>query len=228
MLIPLLTFSQKRPIGRKPIWGTYRYLSSDSLSGMSLSINYDHTYKYYVGGDLFTNHSDGTWVLKRDTLILNSTLSKGNIPIHVVEDVIDSIKNHIAIDWIGNADNDALIATLLFNGDSVKYCDPLIGFNCEVKVGSLDSIKLMLGDYAVSKWYKIRDRKTNRLKVIVPVHDLLAKYLFIENQKYLYRNGKLYPLPITQVTELDLRNGGTRKREVILQKERNGQNDAER
>jgi hypothetical protein len=215
LVMPILGFAQKRSKIEQAIIGNYQYLSSDKLSGQSLELGSDHTFKFYSGGDLSTYHSDGKWILKKDTLILVSTIQKDDIPVQVKEEVIDSIKDYIVFNWVNNADNDAMIATLSFNGDTSSICDPLIDYNCKMKIGSVDSILLKLGNNAVSKWYKVRNRNLNKIKITVPVHDVLAKYLFLEGERFLFRNGNLYPVKNAYSTDMK-----TVKRRIILKRDK--------
>ncbi|PSK86875.1 hypothetical protein [Taibaiella chishuiensis] len=193
VLIPVLGFCKRQSLTQreKQVLGAYYNLGPNKLSGTSLILKPDHTFEYNEGSDLSVYHCLGKWSLKRDTLTLNSAISKNDIPIKVKEEVIDSISDYIAFDWINNLDNDAMVATLSFNSDTSIKCDPLMGTDCMMKIGSVDSILVQLGNYAKSKWYTVRDKKINKLSVTVLVHEILDKYSFLEEEKYLYKNGNL-------------------------------------
>ncbi len=201
------------------IIGNYSYTATDSLSGIRLELNSDGHFKYSVGSDMQVMHSYGNWVLQKDTLTLNSSIDKEKIPVSIKEEIVDSLKEYIQIALVSNLDGEIMEdATLNFNNDTTTECIPLFGAGCNRKIGSVDNLCIRLNNGISSKWIRLKSKKANLLKITVDVHGMLGSYLFLVNQKYLYKNGNLYVLPITQITELDIRNGGTVKREIILQK----------
>jgi hypothetical protein len=173
------------------IIGKYRYLSQDKLSGITLTLNPNGTFDYDIGGDLVTYHSKGKWKKSKDTLILNSSLVKENIPLSITEEVVDSIQDYVHFNWINNLDNDAINATLSFNGDTLSQCEPFTGTNCQPKVGSIDSILVWFSNGAKSRWFQVKNRRANKISVTVSVHDVLERYIYLKNEKYLCRNGIL-------------------------------------
>lgn len=69
----LVCVSQPKP---KPdnsdIVGTWKY--NFLLFGCKLTIKSDYTYEYHVAGDLTNDKSQGTWVRKKNKIILNSSV----------------------------------------------------------------------------------------------------------------------------------------------------------
>lgn len=218
-LKPLLAAAQAGADGKSAslIHGNYRYMSADKLSGITLDLNPDHTFHYEIGGCIQTYHADGIWDLKQDTLTLSCSLTKDNIPVQIEEEVVDSIKGDMVFDPVLNLDHEEMGAALYFNGDTTTVCDPLLMWGCTKKIGSVDSILVEVGG-ARSRWYKLRNKSCNRLRTTVMVHDRLVYYLFLSDEKYLFKNESLFLLPVVQQTELD-EHGNEVKRTLILEKE---------
>jgi hypothetical protein len=217
--IPSLSCAQLlKPKTLSRVIGKYNYVAADSLSGIRLELNKDGNFLYSAGGDLQTMYTSGKWSFNRDTLIINSSIDKKNIPIVVREEIVDSIKTNIRVELVRNLNGESMDdAVFRFNSDTTKECIPFLESGCDIKIGSIDNLRIELNNDVSSKWIRIKNKKTNLLKVTVGIRDTLGSYLFLVNQKYLYKNGKLYPLPITQITELN-RSGEQIKREIALQK----------
>lgn len=207
------------PGNNNTIAGSYRYMALDSLSGIKINIDADGGFKYTVSTDVNTMHTSGRWRLIRDTLIISSSIDQKNIPISVNEEVVDSIKKHVSIEMPHNLDGDTMDeAVFNFNNDTIRNWIPFWEPDCNMEIGSIDNLRLDLNNGASSTWIKLKNKKANHLIVSVDIHGMLGSYLFLKDLKYLYKQGKLYPLPITEITEHDMRSGNMIKREVVLQK----------
>ncbi len=222
LLMPLLAYAQNSGDHQNTtlIYGSYRYQSSDKLSGITLDLNRDHTFRYEAGGCIATYHAEGKWILKQDTLRLFSSLKKKDIAIEVVEETVGFSKDTLTFAPIKNLDNEEIGVYLCFDGDTTKSCDPTLMFltECELKVGSVDSFMLQFANGGTSGWYKIKNKLSNRFSITVPVHDLLIYYLFLEGEEYLFKNESLYVLPITNLVEWD-QQWNEVKRTLILEKQ---------
>lgn len=219
--LPVTLFAQKQSLRKNGvrIYGNYSYLSAGKLSGMTLEIKPDHTFNYWTGGCIETYHANGKWTLEHDTLRLFSALLQDDIPVRIEEQVVDSIKGNITFSLIQNLDHEVMGAFLYFNGDTVSAYDPQLIMDFEMKTGSVDSIQVRFMNGAKSAWYKLRNKSANRLRVTVLVHDLLVYYLCLRDEKYLYKNDRLYVLPEVELTEPDM-DGATVKRPLALEKQR--------
>lgn len=217
--IPLLSCAQLKSNKVADISGKYNYVATDSLSGMTLNINKDGSFSYSVETDVSTMHTSGRWSLIKDTLIINSSIDQKNIPISIKEEAVDSIGTNVRIELPYNLDGEAMDdAAFNFNNDTTQACIPFWNPSCNIKIGSIHSLRLELSNGVSSKWITLKNKKANHLMVTVNIHGTLGSYLFLTNEKYLYRDGKLYPLPIIEVTEYDMRSGKEVKREVVLEK----------
>lgn len=219
LTICICTSSCAQSLRPSEVTGRYKYISTDSLSGIRLELTKDGMFQYSAGGDVQTMYSSGKWKLNKDTLIMNSSIDRKNIPIAVKEEIVDSIRTNVKVELVQNLDGEALEnAVFRFNNDTLNECVPFFESDCGLKIGSINNLRVELNNGVSSKWVELKNKRANLLKVTVSIHGMLGSYLFLVNQRYLYKNGSLYPLPITQITELDLRKGETVKREVVLQK----------
>lgn len=199
------------------IWGSYYYSATDSLSGIKLDLNKNGTFFYTAGGDIESMHSLGKWILRKDTLVLNSSIDRNAIPISVKEQKADTLKDRMVISLQNSIDGEVVEAIIRLNSDTTTECIPLFGTGCDHKLGAIKNFRVDFNNGTYSKWYEVKNKMANLIKIIVNIKEITA--MPIVNQRYLYRNGKLYNTPPIEVTELD-RDGNLVKREIILEKQK--------
>lgn len=188
------SLTNAQTVSKEKIIGEYKYSDSTFNAGMHsyLTLLKSGVYKYESGTHLQVYHSQGTWKLKGDTLILNSFINAQNIPITLRAKKVDSIKDEIVFGLVKNLDGEIMNASLFFDNDTTKSCDPLMEKGCTRKVSSsIKSFKVQFNGNASTKWYKLKRGKANLIEITANVHDVLALYLFFENEKYVLRNGSL-------------------------------------
>lgn len=185
------------------ITGEYIYTDSAFNTGLHSRLNLfeNGSYKYETGTHMQVYHSDGTWKLKGDTVVLNSSIDAENIPISIKEKQVDSLKDHLTFDLVKNLDGEIMGAVLQFNKDTSVSCDPLIENGCVKKVGEVNSVKVQLTTEASSKWFPLKNKKANWIEVTAEVHDLLGLYLFTKNDKYLFKDGALHYIVNSKTSE---------------------------
>lgn len=197
------------------ICGSYYYTAADSLSGVRLSVNKNGTFSYTAGGDIQSANSYGKWIMKKDTLVLNSSIDRNAIPITVEEIMVDSLSGRVILNLQNVLDGDIIGGIIRLNGDTTKECIPLFLTGCSHDVGTIKNFRVDFINGTYSRWYDLKNLKANLIKITSDVRDIEA--MQIVNQKYLYRNGKLFPTPSVRVTELN-KDGNLVKREIVLDK----------
>lgn len=197
------------------IYGSYCYSGTDSLSGITLDLNKNGTFFYTAGGDIESMHSSGRWILRKDTLVLNSLIDRNAIPISVKELMVDTLKDRMVISLQNSVDGEIVEAIIRLNSDTTTECIPLFGTGCDHKLGVIKNFRVDFNNGTYSKWYEVKNKMANLIEIIVNIKQVTA--MPIVNQRYLYRNDKLYNTPPIEVTELD-RDGSLVKREIILEK----------
>lgn len=189
----LLSVSCAQTRNLKAIPGEYLYTDSFLNAGIHshLKLFKDGKYEYEEGTHMQKYHSSGKWTLKGDILTLNSSINRKNIPVTIREKIVDSLKENISFSLVKNLDGDIMDAIFYFNGDTTRYCIPLLESGCDKKVGTIDSFKIGFSHESYTPWFKLKNKKNNLLDVSANVHDVLALYLFFDDEKFIYKDGKL-------------------------------------
>ncbi len=174
------------------IVGDYQFNSNNWLASVRVILNNDGTFLYYSGGDLVTYNSSGRWMLKGDTIVLNSDLLKNAIPIRVIESHIDSNENYINWSFISNNKGEPLNATIVLNCDTSNICEPFMYTNCNQNIGSIDSFYILYDNNIKSDIYYIKNKNCNKIDIVTLIDHTLWQYQFLEDEKFIFKNNKLF------------------------------------
>ena len=176
------------------IIGKYEYNAKGHYGIIKLSLFSNGVFRYELAlfnKDVF---SEGKWIQKKDTLILNSTITNNHIPIKLIysndsSNLIDGFKIAIVRNLKGDYLRDGMVN---INNDSIK-CVPEGGF-CTVKYETIDSLKIVFENGLYSNWIKVTGKKYASIIPIVQTKFLIASYEPLDNRKYLFLKSRLRPI----------------------------------
>jgi len=115
----------------KPLSVAGTYCKTEKFAGICLQLKIDSNYLYSQGTDIHTSTSNGIWKIKKDTLILNSSIQKNNLAISIQEITSQKSDSLVFIEIPTNLSNDLMPdATIYINDDTLKHCMPAFINDC--------------------------------------------------------------------------------------------------
>ena len=172
----------------------YEYTARDHYGIIKLSLFANSTFWYELSTFRRELFSEGIWIQKKDSLILNSYITNRHIPIKLIysndsSTLIGGFKIGIVRNLTGDYLKDGMIN---INNDSIK-CVPEGGF-CTAAYASFDSIKVVFENGLYSDWIKVEEKKYAQIIPVIQTKFPLSSYQALDNQKYLVLKSSLRPI----------------------------------
>ncbi len=148
----------------------------------------NHTFHYKGGDDLTGNKfSEGEWVKKKDTIILNSSLDSENVPV-----TIKYIRSGTGagrrskIMPIKNLNDSLLVLTGVLINSEASFCMPHLDTCLGVAFKKIDSIKVCFFETGLnSKWVRVTEENYDQLQIVADINFDPLEYRPIYNEKYI-------------------------------------------
>jgi hypothetical protein len=177
------------------------YCKTEEYSGICLELRADHTYLYSSGTDLHTDSSSGKWQFNKDTILLNSSIQKNDLPISIEEVISKNSESLIFIPILKNFSKDLVKDAIIYvNEDTAKYCMPVFKNDCKFVKGSVNKIRIVLSNNISSKWYSLNDSNCDTLKITVNTKNYLDNYIFMKNLKFVISPKGIIPLEFINIS----------------------------
>lgn len=172
----------------------YKYSYSEKVAyGIIVLLLYANgTFNYSINSFNRNVISFGKWKLEKNLLILNSTISKNNLPIKIdYSSDTTSRTNNCKFNIIKNAEGKEVSdAFVLINNDTTR-CLPSYA-SCIGNYKTIDSIKILIENGITSKWIKLKSDINNlQIDITIEMNLLPSKYYVIENWKYKMNGNRL-------------------------------------
>jgi len=152
--------------------------ASHSYGIVSLVLKKDSTYFY--SANTFTKHelSEGKWTIKRELLVLESSIQIDNVPAAISNETNGKFVNNFDVAVVKNIKNELLTeAFVLINNDTIK-CLPVIG-QCNASFGKINRVKIVFENGMSSKWLNImNDTRKIQLTVLtdIPIRNYVVMH----------------------------------------------------
>ena len=175
------------------VFARYGYLAPGGLAALFIELEDNSNFHYTSGTDIQRYFSIGKWKIIKDTLILTSSLNRGEIPVELNEQV-SGASDSLRIGLVKNRFGDVITGAVIFiNNDTTKSCMPAFENECDFLKGSVDKIKISFNNNCSTKWYEI-GKSVTELYPVLSVSFSLDNYIFFSNKKFLIREEGLYEL----------------------------------
>ncbi|HAO09494.1 MAG TPA: hypothetical protein DCQ50_21480 [Chryseobacterium sp.] len=170
---------------KKNILAKYLYSEKGSYGVIILVLYTNGSFEYSMYSFRQDVISFGKWKIKQGILVLNSTITKDNLPIRIdyssdTTNRINQCKFNIIKNSAGIEVSDAFV---LINNDTTR-CLPSYA-SCYGRYTTIDSVKILIENGITSKWVKLKtDLGQSQINITIDMNMLPSKYYVIENGKY--------------------------------------------
>lgn len=158
----------------------YEYDAKDRYLHMQLLLFKNGRYQYEFSTFNRNLFSNGKWIISEKVLMLNSDISKDDVPAYIVysNDTVNGFRIDVVRNQKGTLLTDAFVNV---NADSIR-CLPMAA-SCIGSYQSIDSVRLLFENGFKSKWMKVSDNSSRHIIITVKTDFRISSYTAFDNFK---------------------------------------------